>query len=328
VRWVGLLLAGYAVALLVQTVLHVVAPQRDGLLAIVQVGAPHLFLPLAVLLPIALALGQRRVVLLLLLAAVVGAARFGPGMVSLPAGPAAPEATWRVATWNLAAGEASAADLIGRLLESDVEIIALPELTPAHAAAIEESASLRERFPYRLLAPHPSVLGMGMLSAHPATELQRSRQPPHILAEIELPDGVTVVTMAAHPLPPRFELLAGVLSLGYQAAGRDHDLAHLRSMLDHHLVAGRAVLVLADLNVTDREPAYADFSAGLVDAHRAAGVGPGSTWRPMRLSALPLGILRIDYVLTGGPLRPIAVSTECSALTGDHCILWATVAVD
>lgn len=328
-RLAAAVLGLYTVALLVQTLQHLVAPQRDGVLAIAQVGAPHLFLPLAVLLPVGLLVRRHRLVLaLVVLATVVGLARFGPGMVALPASVPSSDVTVSVAAWNLAAGDAAPADLVDWLLASDAEIVALPELTPRHAAAIEASAQLVERFPHRLLSPNPSVLGMGLLSVHPAQERRRSTSPPHILADIELPGGTTAVVLAAHPLPPRFALAGGLVPLDYLAGDRDRDLAHLRSMFAHDLSAGRPVLVLGDLNVTDREIAYAAFTHGLVDAHRAVGIGPGSTWRPLRLAALPLGILRIDYVLTGGPLRPLSSGTECRSATGDHCILRATLALE
>jgi len=317
----------YAGALLLQTVQHLLWPQRDGMLAIAQVGAPHLFAPLVVLLPAALVMRRRALLAVVAVAALVGALRFGPAMIALPPGVPAAHAPLHVATWNLAAGEASARDVVDRLLASDAEVVALPELTPPHAFAIEASPELRARFPHRLLAPHHGVLGMGLLSAHPLRERQRSTDPPHILAELQAPSGPPIVTLAAHPLPPRFGLAGGALPVGYAAEGRDHDLAHLRSMFEHHLAAGRPVLVLGDLNVTDREVAYGEFTAGLVDSHRRVGVGPGSTWRPLRLSALPLGILRIDYVLTGGPLEPLSISTECTPATGDHCIVWATLAL-
>ncbi|CAN5644462.1 hypothetical protein BH23CHL7_BH23CHL7_01280 [soil metagenome] len=322
------LVAAYSIGLLAQFLQHVLAAQRDGVFAILQVGAPHLYLPLLLLVPLGVLSRRPKVLAVVLIAALLGVARFGPSMFALPA-PALPGAvTINVASWNLAAGDASAAALVERLLASDAQIVALSELTPAHSVALEASAEIRAQFPHRLLAPHSGVLGMGLLSAHSAREIQRSADPPHILAEIELPDGRPIVTMSVHPLPARFSVAGGLLPVGYFAGDRDHDLAHLRSMLEHHLAAGRPVLVLGDLNVTDRELAYAYFVAGLTDAHRQVGLGPGSTWRPARLAALPFGVLRIDYVLTGVPLRPIAIATECDASTGDHCIVWATIALE
>lgn len=87
------------------------------------------------------------------------------------------------------------------------------------------------------------------------------------------------------------------------------------------------MLVLGDLNVTDREPGYVEFSVALRDAHLEVGLGPGSTWRPGRLADLPLGVLRIDYVLTGGAARPLSIAADCMPDGGDHCLLEATIGV-
>ena len=77
----------------------------------------------------------------------------------------------------------------------------------------------------------------------------------------------------------------------------------MRALIDADLAAGQTVLVMGDLNTTEREQAYADFTAGLRDAHLDAGTGPGLTWRPDEFKALPFGLIRIDYILTSPDLR-------------------------
>ncbi len=66
-----------------------------------------------------------------------------------------------------------------------------------------------------------------------------------------------------------------------------------------------AVVMLGDLNTTEREPAYSELSAGLRDSHLDAGLGPGLTWGPDRFGFLPFGLLRIDYILVS-PQIPAA----------------------
>ena len=327
-KWLAAAAGGYSAALLALDAVHLLAPQRDGLAAISQVFAPHLHLPLLVIVPVALAARARGPVLAaVLLAAAVALLRFGPGMVSLPTPPTADETTIPVLAWNLAAGEASPDVLVERLLGSDAELVALPELQPAHVAEIERSPELSARFAHRLLRAHETVLGMGLLSAHPLAERSSATDPPHMLADVELPGGQTLVALAAHPLPARFSLVGGLLPIAYRAAERDRALAELRALVEPDLAAGRPVLLLGDFNVTDREPAYAALTAGLADAHRQAGFGPGSTWRPPQLDGMPLGILRIDYVFTAGPLRATSSSVDCLPDAGDHCIVRATLAL-
>jgi hypothetical protein len=62
----------------------------------------------------------------------------------------------------------------------------------------------------------------------------------------------------------------------------------------------------------------------LLDAHAEAGVGPGWTYRPNALEWLGIGLVRIDLVLAGPGLRPVASSVLCPA-RGDHRAVRATL---
>ena len=96
----------------------------------------------------------------------------------------------------------------------------------------------------------------------------------------------------------------------------------IRAAIDEDLASHRTVIVLGDINTTEREPAYDEVSAGLTDA-RIAGTWPGLTWRPGVLNGLPFGLLRIDYVLSS--LAPIDYSVRCTTLS-DHCLVSASLA--
>jgi endonuclease/exonuclease/phosphatase family metal-dependent hydrolase len=86
------------------------------------------------------------------------------------------------------------------------------------------------------------------------------------------------------------------------------------------------VLVLGDINTAPTEPEFGRFVAGFADAHAEVGIGPGWTYRPSRLEALGIGLIRIDVVLAGPGLRPIAESATCPPV-GDHCLVRATIQV-
>jgi len=70
--------------------------------------------------------------------------------------------------------------------------------------------------------------------------------------------------------------------------------------------------LIGDFNVTHREPAYAVLAAGLRDAHVEAGLGPGFTWRPSRVAGVPVGVLRIDYILTSPDFAIGSVGLDCT----------------
>ena len=326
-RALATLAATYALVLLLLAVVHVAWPQRDGILALTQIAAPHLFLLLAGPLVIVVLARRRAPVLMVLLAIAVGLGRFGPGMLSLPRTHAPDERTLDVAAWNLGVGELSGERLVGRLIDSDAEVVSLEELRSEHVLALESSAALVERFPHRMLRPHDGVLGMGLLSAYPMRLASEGRDPPHVKADVEIAPMQLLTVLAAHPLPPAFARVLGTLPISYTTVERDDDLRWLRTLIQPDLNASKPVLLLGDLNVTDREPGYWDVASGLVDAHLEVGIGPGSTWRPGRLAALPLGVLRIDYVFAGGAARPLSIATDCTPDGGDHCLVEATIGV-
>lgn len=325
--WAGWLVIVYSALVLALTVVHVVAPQRSGPLALTQVFEPHSYLPLVALLPLAAwRLGTRALVTVAVVA-LVGLARFGPGMVSLPQSALAGESVVEVASWNLYQEHVESTLLVDVLLAADADIVGLQELQPSDVRAIEQSAELTERYPHRILRPNGGVRGMGLLSAFPLTERDAGRDPPFVLADVALPDGRTMAALNGHPLPPRMGLMGGVPPTSYDTSERDAHIAQLRALVQPNLEAGDPVLVIGDFNVTDREPAYWDLAAGLKDAHLETGLGTGSTLRPYHLAGGPLAVLRIDYVLTGGSARPISSSVDCVPGGGDHCLVRATVAI-
>jgi hypothetical protein len=62
----------------------------------------------------------------------------------------------------------------------------------------------------------------------------------------------------------------------------------------------------------------------LTDAHRAVGVGLGSSWRPAFLmQRCPRGLIRIGYQLSSPGLRPLRITTDCTPRGSDHCLLAA-----
>jgi endonuclease/exonuclease/phosphatase (EEP) superfamily protein YafD len=125
-----------------------------------------------------------------------------------------------------------------------------------------------------------------------------------------------------HPLPPAIQRTAGI-PVGLDTRRRDADLARI-----HDAVAAiedpASALVVGDFNAGPAEPGFATVATGLRDVHAEAGVGTGFTWRPSSLEGLGLGFLRIDHVLAGDALRPVAADEDCS-IAGDHCRLYATL---
>lgn len=311
---------GWVLFVLAVLAVHVFVPQRSGPIALSEVFEPYIVLSalIAALFAVRARSTAGRVAIAIFFVAVLG--RYAPGWISLPTSVAGERLT--VIAWNLERGPDGAQRALEGLLGRDADLVGLEELQREAADALAGDPTLLTRLPYRVLAPDDSVLGMGLLSAYPIVEQQISTDPPFIRALVDPPESDPVAVFVVHPLPARFVTLAR-LPIALDTAGRDAAIASIRSLIDLDLAAGRSVVVLGDLNTTEREPAYAEFTSGLRDAHLDAGFGPGFSWRPPALRSLPFGLLRIDYILATPDLVARASSVDCQ-LPSDHCRLEAT----
>lgn len=309
--WIGAILALVAV--------HILLAQRSGPLALTAVLEPYVVLTALVAAPVALRgrmkLGYAVVSVLLLV--VLG--RYAPGWVSLPAsGPS----NLTVATWNVLGGSNGAERTLEGLLGSDADVIALVELQPPTARALQNQPDISARFPYNRLNTDAGLRGTGLLSRYPILEASSATDPALLRAVLDVPKSpAPLVVYVIHPFPPGIRTVAR-LPIALDTADRDKELSQIRSAVEVDIAAGRTVLVAGDFNTTEREPAYQEFVRHLRDAHLDAGIGPGFTWRPESLQGLPFGVVRIDYLLTTPNLRAIATHTICNDLS-DHCMLVA-----
>lgn len=331
--WVSAL---FVTAILVLHAQQAIAPQRDGPLALAQIGAPHLTLLCLFTVPLAfvrvrgfrsLVAPRRwlRVALVAVLA--VGLIRFGPGLVSFPSAPVEGATEVTLTSWNLYFGVPSDETVSRVLRDARSDLIGLQELRPPHADLVATDPVLMERYPHRILIPHGGTFGMALLSRYPVIESGSMEMPPTVWARVELPGSEMVLVVVSHPLPGAIRF-AGPVPIGFDSTERDDTIIELRrSLIDPALARGERLILFGDFNVTDREPAYTDLSAGLRDAHAEVGLGPGSSWRPASLAWIPAGLLRIDLVLTGPGVVPEAISTDCTPHGSDHCIVQARVSL-
>ncbi len=223
-----------------------------------------------------------------------------------------------VLSWNLELGSKAAVMAVDGIAAVDADLVALQELTPDVAAMLESDARIRARYPYRVLEPGEGVDGMGLLAKRPLLVRGSERDPLILRAGLLLEHGTIVDVLDVHPYPPRVGR-AGPLPIGLDTRARDDALGSIAGRLET-LDDPTLALVVGDLNTTSTEPGMAPLGSSLTDAHAVAGTGPGFSWRPSSLEALGVGILRIDHVLSGSRIQPVASSVDCS-LPGDHCRL-------
>jgi vancomycin resistance protein VanJ len=223
-----------------------------------------------------------------------------------------------ILSWNLELDSKPPSVAVAGITDLDADVVALQELTPAFAEAIDADPTIRARYPYRTLDPQPGSDGLGILSRLPLIDRDGGTTGRILPAGLLLPDGRTAELLNVHPRRPLYRTV-GPLPVALNTRARDEDVAAIREAVDA-LDDPTSALVVGDLNGTSQEPGLASLRQGLVDAHEAAGIGPGFTWRPDGVEALGIGVLRIDHVLSGAWLRPADTEVDCSVV-GDHCRL-------
>ena len=301
--------------------LNVLLPQRSGPLDFLAAAEQLVFLTALIAAPFALLSRSRVAYVVVGVLVVTALARYGPQWVSFPP---AGEPSLSVTAWNVEAGADAGDRVLNGLSDVDSDLVALEEFQPAMQDALVADARISASYPYRVFDPHDETLGAALLSRFPILQQQTSIHPTYIRALVQPPSlGRPLVVYVVHPLSPEVTDVSG-WPLGFDTSQRTADQAQMRALIDADLAAGQTVLVVGDLNTTEREQAYADFTAGLRDAHLDAGTGPGLTWRPDELKALPFGLIRIDYILTTPDLAALTSTVHCTALS-DHCQVSATL---
>jgi endonuclease/exonuclease/phosphatase (EEP) superfamily protein YafD len=335
-----LLLAGVAVLALVEVVVNLVFRPQVGPPALLAAFEPHLLAigavcgALALLLTInernAQASRIRVIAIAVIVVAIVrvGGEWWSPGDNRARGEPSPSETRLAIMSWNLEVESKTPQDVVDGILDVRQplrpQVVALQELTPDVAAALEASTEIDQRFPYRILEARDDVRGMGILSSVPLVEGVYGAFPMLLTAGLVMPDGSRLDLVNAHPLPPRISTVAGV-PVGLDTILRDQELRYVRAAVDRAEDQER-VLLVGDLNTTPFEPGFGIVTDGLQDLHAQVASGTGFTWRPAFLERLNAGLLRIDHVLAGSSVQPIALAEDCS-LPGDHCRVTAVVDV-
>jgi vancomycin resistance protein VanJ len=200
--------------------------------------------------------------------------------------------SFSVMTYNVGNGLVSPQRLVRFLLEAEADLVGLQEVSANQAVAI--TTGLAEAYPHHIVVG-TGFSGRALLSRHPINAyewLELSPNRPDLRASVTV-QGTTITVIVAHPLPQR--LCRGRMMFDATTVAQIEHLADLA-------VARASTVLLGDFNMTPRHPGYARLSAaGLIDAHRAVGVGRGSTF-PLRAGHTRRFKDRLSWVL----LPPVA----------------------
>lgn len=326
------LAALYPIVVLILSVAQMLAPRRAGLLALSQVLAPYLFLPLLLWLPFTLFRGTRLLRWLLALCACVAVLRFIPPLHQ-PKVARPEDVVVQAMTWNVGmTGPADQERRVRALLEKqDTDIVALQESYWEWLAA---DPTLSKRYVTQLKHTPQASSGLVLLSTYIAIEHGVLENPPElrgwprvVWARLDVEGKEELLVIAAHPESPYSSIGRCRFPNCYDTAERDMLITRVRSVIDIALARGDHVLVLGDFNTTTRELAYHGLARGLRDAHRDAGRGPGLTWGLPLPSGRTVPLLRIDHILSSSNLRALEERVDCTKTGSDHCVVYGRFTV-
>jgi endonuclease/exonuclease/phosphatase (EEP) superfamily protein YafD len=221
--------------------------------------------------------------------------------------------TLTVLSLNTGGDRVDAAALYRLIIRARPDVVALLELTPRTAAALDKGG-LASAYPHRLVkAADAPLAGAGLYSRIPIED-------PSLLPTVTstMPGatvhvgGVAVRVQAVHSAPP----LGGLVGR-WQA---EHvALAKLAR------TTPEALVLAGDFNSGRQHPVWRKLTeAGLTDAHEARARGVVRTW-PDDRPYLP-ALLDLDHIMVSRALVVLDVS-ERSGLGSDHKALVADLAV-
>lgn len=313
---------GVALPLLALTWLQSVDTIGPAPLLIAYAALPWL-LPVAGLVMIGLALVSRSGLVWILALVLGGIYGLRYGRVWLPADDEEPPVgkPLRVMTFNIGDGRVSAEDVMAWVRTEDPDVVAIQELNPYTAAALNQG--LAAGWPHQALDFYSPTTGL--FSRYPLTSAEFVETPnnrPYLRADLDA-GGVPVHVFAMHPQSPDIVFRRG-LPIGIND---ERARAQLVSASEIVRATTGPRLMLGDFNMSDQSPGYRTITRGLRDAFAEVGFGPGFTWpaahsNRLRGWAPPVPLVRIDYILHSDEFSAVSARVNCE-LSSDHCYIVA-----
>lgn len=286
---------------------------------------PVYFVPLLVLLPIALLARARRGIILSGLMLLVGGLMYAPLYIHNPARTVAQaDETLEVISFNMYFTNPYPDAVEDFLREQAADIVVMQEVVPEREDTI--MANLRDAYPHQAqVGGNFAVMTNRVLSRHPFAE------PPvegdgRVVLDVA---GEQVAVHAVHaPVPMGNYQVAAAARLGlvgtffrYDPSWRDDQIRMVVSRAENESMP---VIVAGDFNMSDQSELYHEVAAVLKDSYRDAGRGLGMTFPAALLGQTLVPVVRIDYIWHSDDWR--AVTAERVRVPGaDHLALVATL---
>lgn len=308
---VSALAGAYLASIIVYLVLRLVFGDRFWWLALVNAFAIYTFMPVLILLPMAVLFRLWAFVVRLGFVGLLGIIWFGPFFQPGTAPEPGNGSTITVMTFNMRAElPPDGAEFYTWIAEQSPDVIVFQERPQTRPDRIPELADVYphqiEQSDYRLT-----------LSRYAFVETSDDR----VVIEI---DGQPVAIYNVHstyPILPesRFPVLNSIPVLQliprYDESQRNRDIAELIETLADETLPH---IVIGDFNMSQHSLVYSDVAVVLRDVFREISVGLGNTW------PVPLPMLRLDYVWVDDSFAPLSIAIGPD-LGSDHLPLVATL---
>jgi endonuclease/exonuclease/phosphatase (EEP) superfamily protein YafD len=281
----------------------------------------YLFLPLPLIVLVAIPLHRKSLWLGVLLGAMAFAGLWG-GLFLPRARGNHDGAALTVMTYNVLGRQSHAQEQIGTILFENADVVLLQELYPSLAHALGQE--LADEYPYQVLAPGEGVVGMGVISKFPLrpSGLKLPLQwvgEPQIL-ELDW-NGQIVTVVNCHLIPTNsFEMSRIAQDNRYREA-QARALVKLASQRGPVIVGG-------DANTTPLTDAYKILANHLEDGWARAGFGLGHTFPGSDIAGssrpqiagwnVPMWLARIDYIFFTPEWRALSAHTARFDGVSDH----------
>jgi endonuclease/exonuclease/phosphatase (EEP) superfamily protein YafD len=304
-------------------VLYVITGDRFFVIALLNFAALYLFIPLVLVLLVAIACKNRWLGLAFLVGALALVLLWGDHFIPKVDVKPGNQARLKLMTYNVLAWHDHFEPLLETIRFEDADVVLVQELNTGLAEILENE--LVEVYPYQVLVPQDNPEGIGVISKFPLYPSDIARQQlwaggPQILDLEWEQKRILLVNFHLTPTDGVFPIDEEVRRI----RAREQEAQILSEL------AGQsgAAIVGGDANMSFLSDAYRIMTQNLVDAYRSMGVGlghtfPGSTLpesdRP-RLGNLfiPAWLVRIDYIFHSGDWTAVSAHTAKIDGVSDH----------
>lgn len=311
----------------------------DGVwwLSLVNTFAYGWFLPLLILVPLALLLRQRRAVVRLAPVVAVAGLWFGSYYVPTPTvnadGP-----MLQVIAANVWGNNHDLSSIEDWLRETNADVLILQEISPTYAT--DNLPALLDLYPYQMNQVDETRWGGNLtLSRYPILEweyvdLQLPNHAPPLRLVIDF-EGQPVAIYNVHlawpghrklraPLPERWNTLYTQIVFGFDDQARNRQITNL---LKHLETEPWPYIVGGDFNTSDQSMTYQQIAGVMIDSFRETGNGFQGSWPVSVVRGLPAflpPLIRIDYIWHSDDFRAIDARLG-HPIGSDHLPMLATL---